>query len=299
MRILMALMAAGGLAACDLSDPILATRSVPQAPPAAGPSDSERALCPGQSSPECRFENSPVKLAPEPVQLPRRALVFYPTAEPLSFVDGRGRDWVAPERTLTDGASIPKMFISIIGEPTSREFANAAAVHDAYCGVGNEDGPKFHGAPWRDVHRMFYDALRVGGTPETKAKLMYAAVYLGGPRWSDGGAELSGEPRLSSRGSLAALAQSEDVSPARYLPEPELRRIMRQVRDLLETAQPSLSQIETFIDMSVSESARHAAHAIGQGGNDHGEDPGYGIGDGPGVDGPPGEDVGPGDIGEG
>lgn len=297
MRISIALTTAGILAGCGLGEPMLTTRSVPQNLSAVGPSDSERALCDGRSSPECRFENSPVKLVPEPVRLPRRSLVFYPTAEPLVFVDGRGRDWVAPERTLTDGASIPQMFISIIGMPTSREFANAAVVHDAYCGVGNEEGSKFHTAPWREVHRMFYDALRVGGTPEPKAKVMYAAVYLAGPRWPDGDVEMSNAPRLSSRGSLAALAQREDVSPERYLSQPELRRIMRQTRELIETAQPSLSQVEAFIDSGVSESARQAAHANGQAGVDHGDDIGPGVEGAPGEDETAGESTAPGDDG--
>lgn len=294
MRILIAWMAASLLTACDLSDPILATRSIPKILASVGPSDAERALCRGRSSPECRFVNSPVELVPEPVRLPWRSLVFYPTAEPLTFVDGKGRAWVAPERTLTDGASIPQMFISIVGAPTSGQFANAAAVHDAYCGVGNEEGPKFHAAPWRDVHRMFYDALRVGGTPETKAKVMYAAVYLGGPRWP--GEDVDAEPRLSSRGSLTGLAQREDVSPARYLSEPELRRIMRRTRDLVETVEPSLSQIETVIDMGVSESARQAAHANGQAGTVRGEDAGDGTGDVTGEDVSPGEDASPGAV---
>jgi len=36
---------------------------------------------------------------------------------------------------------------------------------------------------WRATHRVFYDALRALGVTASKAKLMYYAVYLGGPKW--------------------------------------------------------------------------------------------------------------------
>lgn len=271
MRILFAAAAAALVAtfaaSCSQTQPTMATMSS-----APGASDAERALCRGSSAPRCRFVNSPVRLAPEPVRLPRRPLVFYPTAEPLAFVDGRGREWVAPERTLTDGASIPRAFISIIGAPKSREFANAGAMHDAYCGIGNEAGPNYHAAPWREVHRMFYDALRVGGTPEIKAKVMYASVYLGGPRWpqGEGGAAA---PRLSSRGGTTGAATSADTAPAEMLSVPTLRRIMRRTQGQIETARPSLSQIESFIDAEVQQAVRQAMQAGGHGGADHAEQP--------------------------
>ncbi len=100
----------------------------------------------------CSFSQSPLRVLDEPVELPRRPYKFFPTADPLNFVDAQGKSWNAPPRTLTDGASIPKIFISIVGDPTSPEYINAAAVHDAYCGVGNERGPMYHRANWEDVH---------------------------------------------------------------------------------------------------------------------------------------------------
>ena len=128
----------------------------------------------------CTFSQSPLRVLPEPVELPKRPYKFFPTAGQLNFVDAQGKNWVAPPRTLTDGASIPKIFVAIVGDPTAPEFINAAAVHDAYCGVGNETGTMFHRAKWEDVHVMFYDGLIVGGTPEIRAKIMFAAVWLGG-----------------------------------------------------------------------------------------------------------------------
>lgn len=140
--------------------------------------------CPVGAGAGCYFRNSPVKLQPEKVEIAGRPYVFHPTARSLEFVDGEGRGWTAPTGTLTDGASIPQIFVPIVGNPRSREFANAAAMHDAWCGIGNEDGPVYHKATWQEVHRMFYDSLIVGGTDDVRAKVMFAAVWLGGPRWS-------------------------------------------------------------------------------------------------------------------
>jgi hypothetical protein len=41
---------------------------------------------------------------------------------------------------------------------------------------------------------MFYEACLAGGTRTLRAKLMYAAVYLGGPRWDDPGRSLESLP---------------------------------------------------------------------------------------------------------
>lgn len=132
----------------------------------------------------CAFDQGTLRVDPEPRVLPRRSYQFFPTADELNFTDARGRRWVAPKGTLTDGASIPEIFVAIVGQPTAPEYIHAAAVHDAYCGVGNELGVRFHDGRWEDVHRMFYDGLITGGTPPLRAKVMYAAVWLGGPRWN-------------------------------------------------------------------------------------------------------------------
>lgn len=144
---------------------------------------ADPAECRAPASSACFFRNSPVQLLPEKVRIAGRPLDFFPIATELEFVDGRNKKWVAPIRTLTDGASIPQIFVPIVGDPRDPSFVNAAAVHDAYCGVGNEAGPVYHAATWQEVHRMFYDTLVVGGTAEPKAQLMFAAVWLGGPRW--------------------------------------------------------------------------------------------------------------------
>lgn len=185
--------------------------------------DEPELSCATRPTPGCAFDQSPLRVLPEPVELPKRAYTFFPTANALRFVDSRGKTWVAPRRTLTDGASIPPIFISIVGDPTSPEFINAAAVHDAYCGVGNELGDNFHNGRWEDVHRMFYDGLVAGGTDHTRAKLMFAAVWLGGPRWET----------------------TRDLS---HIPVTRKQKAMRQAKAYIEEQQPNLNQLLLYLE---------------------------------------------------
>lgn len=84
---------------------------------------------------------------------------------------------VTVETGTTDGASIPKWAQPIIGEPFDKEYLSAAVVHDHYCYKENQV------RTWRQTHRMFYNALKALGVPDLKSKLMYAGVYIGGPKW--------------------------------------------------------------------------------------------------------------------
>ena len=201
-------------------------------------------VCSGQGSARCQFVNGPVKLTQDPVKLATRRALFYPMADALDFVDGKADVWQAPQGTLTDGASIPPLFVGIVGNPTSDQFAQAAAIHDAYCGIGNEGGARYHSRPWPQVHRMFYDALRVGGTPERKAKLMFAAVWLGGPRWG-----------VWDRGLL-------DV------PGSEKQDILRQAQGLIDTQNPSVDELVGFLSRAEALAIAKSRNTVHGGGAD-------------------------------
>lgn len=213
-----AAVAFGSLASCVQTQADLASARVPGSP----------AECVAPASSACYFRNSPVKLLPERVRIPGRPLDFFPTAARLEFVDGRSKTWVAPVRTLTDGASIPQIFVPIVGQPQDPTFVNAAAVHDAYCGIGNEAGPVYHSVPWQDVHQMFYDTLVVGGTPVPKAQLMFAAVWLGGPRWY---------PRQ----------RTPDVS-MELLPAALRLAAMVETRNFIDASKPTLPQLILYLN---------------------------------------------------
>jgi hypothetical protein len=115
------------------------------------------------------------------------------------FIDSHGTTWHSVKGTKTDGASIPQFFLSLIGGRFAPEYRAAALVHDAYCQEINEDGPYFRTLSWKKVHSMFYDALLENrrmvaeqtGKPvndlfgDIEAKLMFAAVWIRGPRWGE------------------------------------------------------------------------------------------------------------------
>jgi hypothetical protein len=129
----------------------------------------------------------------------------------FSFFDAKGKQWKAPKGTLSDGASIPQLFLSIIGDRFDPKYLDAAVVHDAYCGRGNERGASYHAEKWRDVHRMFYEACMKAEAGTVRAKVMYAGVYLFGPRWDDPAskaASLDAVPRAALEAEVRRYAAS-------------------------------------------------------------------------------------------
>lgn len=92
------------------------------------------------------------------------------------YEDPNGKTWTVPDRYVVNGASIPQFLWSVVGGPYSGRYRNASVVHDYYCDVKSES--------WKDVHRMFYFAMRANNVSATRAKLMYSAVYRFGPRWN-------------------------------------------------------------------------------------------------------------------
>jgi len=95
--------------------------------------------------------------------------------EDFTYFDPRGHRWLAPTGAAVDGASIPRLFWTVIGGPFEGKYRNASVVHDIGCVEMQQ--------PWEDVHRMFYEACRCSGVDETQAKMMYYAVHHFGPRW--------------------------------------------------------------------------------------------------------------------
>jgi hypothetical protein len=93
----------------------------------------------------------------------------------LRFTDSFHVTWEAAAGLVTDGASIPGVFQPLVGKPFEQDFIKAAVIHDHYCDR--------HVRPWRQTHRVFYEGLINQGVSKVKAKVMYFAVYLGGPKW--------------------------------------------------------------------------------------------------------------------
>lgn len=104
---------------------------------------------------------------------------------PFAYLDPSGRRWDAPVGSIVNGASIPRLFWSVIGGPFEGRFRNASVVHDVACVERTR--------PWQQVHRMFYEACRCGRANVVQAKTMYYAVCRFGPRWRVAGRSLRDE----------------------------------------------------------------------------------------------------------
>ncbi len=135
------------------------------------------------------------------------------------FTTSDGETWNCPKDWIVDGASIPKIFWSVIGGPLDGKYRNASIIHDYACDMKKR--------PWKSVHLAFYKGMRCGGVPEAKAKLMYWAVYNFGPRWGLGGFFTS--------------KSSEDAA---HLPKTE--EDVRQMLQFIEESEPSLEKLQTI-----------------------------------------------------
>lgn len=97
--------------------------------------------------------------------------------EPFTYVDPAGTSWPVPARAVVDGASIPRVFWPVVGGPWVGVYRDASVVHDWYCAVRT--------MPWKQTHRMFYDAMLTSQVPRRQARLMFLAVRYAGPSWDD------------------------------------------------------------------------------------------------------------------
>ena len=154
--------------------------------------------------------------------------------QPFVYIDAQNRPWQAPAGAVVNGASIPYGFWSLIGGPFEGQYRNASVVHDVGCHEMQ--------ATWQDVHKMFYEACRCGGVEETRAKMMYYAVYHFGPRW-----EVVNESQVETT-TLAdgQVAQREVAVPTlvRLDPPPPTAEEVHQATTMIAAENPATHVIE-------------------------------------------------------
>lgn len=95
--------------------------------------------------------------------------------EDVNYTDSKGRIWYAPAWSIVNGASIPKVFWSIIGSPFVGKYRRATVIHDIFCDN--------HLRSSDDTHWVFNDIMKFDGVSDRKASIMYKAVVDHGPRW--------------------------------------------------------------------------------------------------------------------
>ena len=94
----------------------------------------------------------------------------------FAYIDPKKIGWEAQKDLMTDGASIPPWAQTFVGAPFEKAYIKAAVIHDHYCDR--------HVRPWRQTHRVFYDALIESGVSRKTANILYFAVIVGGPKWT-------------------------------------------------------------------------------------------------------------------
>lgn len=155
--------------------------------------------------------------------------------EPFAYRDTQGKTWTADGAHVLDGRSFSPIASELIGSAFAGELRRANLVFDYQS--------KSMAHPWREVHRMYFDALRTKGVPSVDAKQIYAAVYATGPRW---------ETRDSScfrtcHSNLLTLAWKPQVEP----------EIVRPVLEWIRAQDPDIEQIERRLNAVVLKPGPH------------------------------------------
>lgn len=163
----------------------------------------------------------------------------------FAYIDPSGKRWEARKGYIVDGASIPRIVWTLVGSPFTGKYRRASVVHDYYCTMKTE--------PWRDVHRMFYNACRAGGVSEIKAKMMFAAImfaalYLDGPKWPEPTRTV--RPRAAKKRAAAKVrVKARTPTPAFFSgPPAEDQERLQELLNWVENDSPSLEAIEARAD---------------------------------------------------
>jgi len=192
-----------------------------------------------------RFEKLPERLLTDNTE-------FLISQEDFAFYDSQGTLWLAPKGTKCDGASIPQLFLSVIGDRYDPKYRAAALVHDAYCQDINQEGASYHTRPWRDVHQMFYDACLCRGASKTTAQLMYAAIWLRGPRWTEirgSEAALPANRSFASQNSGFTTEAALEVAdePLTMVPEQHLDQTLAKCKTWIEEKDRTNEELEQWL----------------------------------------------------
>jgi hypothetical protein len=149
--------------------------------------------------------------------------------EPFAFTDPSGKLWAVPAGVVIDGASIPKAFWTLVGSPYVGNYRRASVVHDYFCDQKTDS--------WKDVHRMFYYAMVAGGVVELEAKVLYAAVYAGGPRW-----KTVVTKNLEGRDEIFVIPQRASIS----------NEFQEKTNSWIKSENPTIEMIDGWLDSEVT-----------------------------------------------
>jgi hypothetical protein len=97
------------------------------------------------------------------------------TQETFGFKDSKGVVWQVPAGYVFDGASVPRLFWSIVGPPLSSDLIASYVLLDYY-NTNRKRSPE-------TVIQMFYESLLISGVSEFRAKMLSNSLQAFGPKW--------------------------------------------------------------------------------------------------------------------
>ena len=105
--------------------------------------------------------------------------------ETITFTDSKGKVWTSEKGRVINGADIPRFFWRVAGSPYVGLHRRPSVLHDIQCEDRTES--------YKNVHRMFYEAMLAEGMDKHEAKQKYIAVKNFGPKWDKHGNDLVAE----------------------------------------------------------------------------------------------------------
>jgi hypothetical protein len=148
--------------------------------------------------------------------------------EPFEYIGPDDRRWPVPPGTVVDGASIPRVFWSVIGGPFEGPYRGPSVIHDFYCQTRTRK--------YQDVHQTFHDAMLCAGVTTSRAWFMYEGVARFGPKWSN--------PKIDPRCEIVdehydfARCARNAAPPALEMASPTKSELMQFSRDVASQADP-------------------------------------------------------------
>lgn len=153
----------------------------------------------------------------------------------FGFEDSTGRQWLAKRGAVLDGRSFAPLFERLIGLPFHGEHRRAAILHDYFSQQLDQE--------WKEVRRMYYEALIAEGMDERQAKTDYAVAMATSERWE----QVDSGCYNHCHTTATPLRWKPDITQAELQP----------VLDLVDKARPSVDDIDAAIAKAVPKPGPH------------------------------------------
>jgi hypothetical protein len=159
--------------------------------------------------------------------------------EAVKFTDADGSEWEAPRDAEFELLSVSPTLQTLFGPPFEGKNRKAALLHQYQVHARAQ--------PWKESHRMYYQASRSLGVDEADAKLMYMALYADGPRWAV-------KKSICER----ACHTKEVVQKTQMTWRPVVKQTaLEPVVEWIERENPSLDQIDARVETAITAAGPH------------------------------------------